>query len=81
LVAVQSLPQAPQFAGSLLRSTHAPPQQSSGLQALPHDPQLAGSLLVSAHSPAQHADGHAIPQPPQFAVSEDGSTQMLSQSN
>ena len=59
------MPHAPQFDGSVVVSTHAPPhdsrfpgqphtplvQAAPGAQALPHAPQFCGSFLVFTHWP------------------------------
>jgi hypothetical protein len=56
----QTLPQPPQFASSLLVSTHAPEQREyPELQVVPHTPrEHTGLPFVTA--------GHALLQPPQL---------------
>jgi hypothetical protein len=85
--------QAPQFCGSLIRSTHAPPQrvppvqpatwQTPFIHACPAA-QSASVLHVCAavHAPAVHASpaGQLTPQAPQFAGSLVRSTQAPPQS-
>ena len=58
----QTVPHAPQFAGSVASSRHAPP----------HTIPPCGH----AQAPAMHAadDGHVIPHPPQFDASLDVAT-------
>jgi hypothetical protein len=63
--AVHAWPQLPQFAGSLVGSTHVVPPQSS-----------VGAVHVVEHTPAEHFSipVHAFPHVPQFDLSTDVST-------
>jgi len=70
----QTLPHAPQLAGSLARDTQVPPQLTCPVghahwpathvvppaHALPHAPQFAPSLPMSTHAPAH--DTRPVPQ-------------------
>lgn len=79
-----ALPQPPQFAVFVARSTQLPEhavspppqvnphpseeQDSPGAQALPHCPQLAGSTLVSTHEPLHCARPASQTNPQTFDV-------------
>ncbi len=68
----QTLPQAPQFCGSLVVGMHAPPQSElPGLQAKPHLAELHVRRALAG------AGGQTLPQAPQLSGSLERSTQAL----
>ncbi len=70
--APQALPQVPQFAESVSRRTHAPPQGENGaVQVIPH-------LLPLQTAPPLDGTGQAFPQAPQLPALDVVSTQAAS---
>jgi hypothetical protein len=71
--APQALPQAPQFAASVSKRTHALPQGEKGVvQVIPH-------LLALHTAPPFDGTGQALPQAPQLPALDVVSTQAASQ--
>jgi hypothetical protein len=69
-VAVQTRPQTPQLASSVVRFRQVPLQQvSRAAQARPQTPQLASWVLRWRQTPLQQvrSAGQTVPQPPQLA--------------
>jgi len=62
------VPHAPQFAGSLATSVHTP-------GAAPQTFGFAAGHVEQTPLTQEAPDAHRLPQPPQLAASEDGSTQ------
>src|SRR5262245_53562646 len=77
--AEQIVPQAPQFRGSRLSTTHVVPHNVS--PTMHSAPPVPVSLVSSSHAPATHdAPGsQTLPQPPQWAGSRPVSTQAPAQ--
>jgi hypothetical protein len=70
-VAVQTRPQTPQLASSVVRFRQVPLQQvSRAAQARPQTPQLPSWVLSWRQTPSQQvrSAGQTVPQPPQLAL-------------
>jgi hypothetical protein len=73
-----AIPHAPQFAGSDVRSTHAPPQLVRGAHELPVSvaTSIEPASVAPKHIPAMHGEpeGQWCPHPPQLFGSVCGLT-------